>query len=173
MTIADWKFPEGRFLAYVLGPLEQGRPPIFIVLNAAPEEIAFELPKMPEYKNWQQILNTTESKQVTADFASGGRLVAHRTPHHVDIMIMHDREEPGANVGAGLPKMGLGYRAQQRLLHEIVGAVSTPSESPRIAPQSRNLSLDETVKIGHWFFLPANPHLGALFQTYVHSVIGV
>ena len=47
--------------------------PIFIVLNAAPEEIAFKLPKMPEYKSWQQVLNTTDVKQTTADFASGSR----------------------------------------------------------------------------------------------------
>ena len=63
MTESDWNFPEGRFLAYVLGPMEQGQPPIFIVLNAAPEEIAFKLPEMPEYKSWQQVLNTTEDVQ--------------------------------------------------------------------------------------------------------------
>jgi isoamylase len=71
MKDQDWKFPEGRFLAYVLGPVEQGQAPIFIVLNAAPEEIAFKLPKMPEYKSWQQVLNTAGSQQTTADFASG------------------------------------------------------------------------------------------------------
>jgi glycogen operon protein len=71
MTIDDWKFPEGRFLAYVLGPMEPGQPPIFIVLNAAPEEIAFKLPKMPEYRSWQQVLNTTEVRQVSGGFASG------------------------------------------------------------------------------------------------------
>ena len=43
--------------------MEPGQAPIFIVLNAAPEEIAFKLPKMPEYKSWQQVLNTTEAKQ--------------------------------------------------------------------------------------------------------------
>ena len=32
-----------------------------IVLNAAAEEIAFTLPRMTEYKNWQQVLNTTEA----------------------------------------------------------------------------------------------------------------
>ena len=37
MKEEDWNFPEGRFLAYVLGPAEQGQQPIFIVLNAAPE----------------------------------------------------------------------------------------------------------------------------------------
>ena len=70
MTEQDWNFPEGRFLAYVLGPAEQGQPPIFIVLNAAPEAIAFKLPKMPEYKNWEQVLNTADSEQTAASFAS-------------------------------------------------------------------------------------------------------
>jgi glycogen operon protein len=55
----------------VLGPVEQGQAPIFIVLNAAPEAIAFKLPKMPEYKAWQQVVNTADSKQVVAGFASG------------------------------------------------------------------------------------------------------
>ena len=71
MTEADWNYPEGRFLAYVLGPSEPGGAPIFIVLNAAPEEIAFQLPKMPEYKNWWQVLNTADNVQGTAEFASG------------------------------------------------------------------------------------------------------
>ena len=71
MEESDWNFPEGRFLAYVLSPLEQGQPPIFIVLNAAPEEIAFNLPKMPEYKSWKQVLNTTEPAQTGLELASG------------------------------------------------------------------------------------------------------
>ena len=53
------------------GPMEQGQAPIFIVLNAAPEEIAFKLPKMTEYKNWHQVLNTADDKQAAADLASG------------------------------------------------------------------------------------------------------
>ena len=71
MKEADWKFPDGRFLAYVLGPMEPGGTPIFIVLNAAPEEIAFKLPKTPEYRSWQQVLNTTESEPTSPEFASG------------------------------------------------------------------------------------------------------
>ena len=51
--------------------MEQGQAPIFIVLNAAPEEIAFKLPQMPEYKNWQQVLNTTEAGADATGFASG------------------------------------------------------------------------------------------------------
>ena len=46
------------------------------MLNAAPEEIAFKLPKMPEYKSWQQVLNTTDIEQTTADFASGAETKA-------------------------------------------------------------------------------------------------
>ena len=71
MQVEDWNFPESRFLAYVLGPNEQGGKPMFIVLNAAPEEIAFKLPKLPEYKAWRQLLNTADVKQATMDFASG------------------------------------------------------------------------------------------------------
>ena len=93
MKESDWKFPEGRFLAYVLGPMEQGQAPIFIVLNAAPEEIAFKLPKMTEYKSWQQVLNTTEDVQATRRFRRGRR------------------DEGAAALGAGL--CGLRMNARQ------------------------------------------------------------
>jgi len=76
MKEQDWNFPEGRFLSYVLGPIEPGQAPIFIVLNAAPEEIAFKLPKLPEYKSWQQLLNTTDTEQKAVDFASGSDVKA-------------------------------------------------------------------------------------------------
>jgi isoamylase len=46
------------------------------VLNAAPEEIAFHLPKLPEYSRWQQVLNTTELKQDSVEFASGAQTTA-------------------------------------------------------------------------------------------------
>jgi glycogen operon protein len=71
MTESDWNFPEGRFLSYVMGSLEPGGSAIFIVLNAAREEIAFKLPKMTEYKSWQQILNTTEARLNSVDFPPG------------------------------------------------------------------------------------------------------
>ena len=38
MTEADWNFPEGRFLAYVLNSIEPGDAPLYIVLNAAPAD---------------------------------------------------------------------------------------------------------------------------------------
>jgi len=76
MKEQDWNFPEGRFLSYVLGPVESGQAPIFIVLNAAPEAIAFKLPRMAEYKSWQRLLNTADSEQTAASFASGADLEA-------------------------------------------------------------------------------------------------
>ena len=49
MTEQDWNFPNGRFLSYVLGARRaaDSRRSI-IVLNAAPEAIAFTLPTVPE-----------------------------------------------------------------------------------------------------------------------------
>ena len=76
MKETDWNFPEGRYLAYVLGPLRPGQAPILIVLNAAPEAIGFKLPTLPEYRSWQQVLNTTEDKQITPVFASGAETTA-------------------------------------------------------------------------------------------------
>ena len=49
---------------------------IMLVLNAAPEAIAFKLPKMPEYKSWQQVLNTVDVKQKVVNFASGSETSA-------------------------------------------------------------------------------------------------
>ncbi|MCO5130833.1 MAG: glycogen debranching protein GlgX [Xanthobacteraceae bacterium] len=71
MTPEDWNFPESRFLAYVLGPVENDAAPIFIVLNAAPDDIAFHLPRLPEYRTWRQLLNTAEETPGAAELPSG------------------------------------------------------------------------------------------------------
>ena len=71
MKQEDWNFPESRFLSYVLGAVEKAGEPIFVVLNAAPEEIAFKLPKMPEYKLWRQLLNTADVRAQVRNSASG------------------------------------------------------------------------------------------------------
>ncbi|HKU06253.1 MAG TPA: glycogen debranching protein GlgX [Bradyrhizobium sp.] len=76
MKEQDWNFPEGRFLSYVLAPVEPGGAPIFIVLNGAPEEIAFHMPRLPEYRRWQQVLNTIALKQSPAEFAAGAETKA-------------------------------------------------------------------------------------------------
>ena len=69
-------FRKAAFSPMCWDRLEPGQPPIFIVLNAAPEAIKFNLPKMPEYKSWQQLLNTADVKQAVADFASGSEATA-------------------------------------------------------------------------------------------------
>jgi len=76
MTNQDWSFPDGRFLSYVLAPPEPGQPALFILLNAAADEIVFRLPKLQEYRSWQQVLNTTEIEQAPADFAPGAEASA-------------------------------------------------------------------------------------------------
>jgi glycogen operon protein len=58
MVKEDWEFPEGRFLSYVLAPLEPGGEPVYIVLNAAPEPINYTLPRLPEYSHWTCLLNS-------------------------------------------------------------------------------------------------------------------
>src|SRR5262245_36303604 len=74
---------------------------------------------------------------------------------------MHNREQPGAEIRPRLPEMRFGNRAQQSLLHEIIGAIGAPSECPGIAAKPRDLSLDEAMKFGHCFsFVHRPPGLG-------------
>src|SRR6516164_11713982 len=86
------------------------------------------------------------------------RVFAHVAPYIINVLIMHYREEPSADIGALLPEMSLGDAAQKRVLHEIVRPiavarerprVATARERPRIATQSRDLLFDEAVKFGH------------------------
>lgn len=60
MMVSDWNFPEGRFLSYVLAPLDEKSPALFVVLNAAPDPIEFTLPRLHTYKNWELVLHTSE-----------------------------------------------------------------------------------------------------------------
>jgi glycogen operon protein len=76
MTEQDWNFPESRFLSYVLGPVDNNADPIFIVLNAAPEPIQFTMPKLPEYKQWTCVLDTTETQRTSVSHQSGANAEA-------------------------------------------------------------------------------------------------
>ena len=71
MTEADWKFPEGRFLSYVLGPIEPGGPSLYIVLNAAPQPIKFTFPALRPGGRWQPVLNTAAETKGSETFAPG------------------------------------------------------------------------------------------------------
>jgi glycogen operon protein len=81
MTETDWNYPEGRFLCYVLGPLEQGQPPLYIVLNAAPEAIEFLLPPLPDIKHWTLLLDTGSGAEPGQEFPSGAK--RHAPPRSV------------------------------------------------------------------------------------------
>lgn len=64
MKEADWNFPEGRFLSYVLGPTTSEGKPLFIVLNAVPHPISFTFPHVPHVSRWQGRLNSTDWPKV-------------------------------------------------------------------------------------------------------------
>jgi isoamylase len=72
MTEKDWNFPEGRFLAYALGPLRNDEPVLYVVLNAAPQTIDFTLPELPGCSHWVAVLDTTGTLQVQK-LPSGGQ----------------------------------------------------------------------------------------------------
>jgi glycogen operon protein len=76
MVEQDWNFPQGRFLSYVLGPVEQADAPLYIVLNAALETIEFTLPTLPQYRRWTALLETAPEPRLGAQLASGSKLQA-------------------------------------------------------------------------------------------------
>src|SRR5262245_1153014 len=76
MTEADWNFPEGRFLSYVLGPAQAGQSPLFVVLNAAVQEIEFTFPKLPEYSRWLAVLDTVNRIEPGKEHAAGSKAQA-------------------------------------------------------------------------------------------------
>jgi glycogen operon protein len=76
MTQADWNFPDGRFLSYLLGPQQQGKSPLFIVLNAASLPIEFCFPKLPEYSRWLPLLDTVNRIEPGKAHPSGSKAQA-------------------------------------------------------------------------------------------------
>ena len=58
MTEADWNFPNGRLLAYVLGGLSKDAAPLYIALNAASDAIAIALPAIEGWRAWRGEMNT-------------------------------------------------------------------------------------------------------------------
>jgi isoamylase len=76
MTEHDWRFPEGRFLSYVLSSPEPGGAPLYIVLNATPEAITFTVPTLLEHTQWNVVLDTATSPRLGKQFASGATMQA-------------------------------------------------------------------------------------------------
>jgi isoamylase len=75
MTEADWNFPEGRFLSYLLGPVAEA-PPLYVVLNAAPETVEFMLPTVPMFSRWTELINTAAMSERGRNFAVGERTLS-------------------------------------------------------------------------------------------------
>ena len=58
MAEADWNFPDGRFLSYVLAPAWDGGEPLFIVLNGADQAVELSFPEWPRIGRWQRVVDT-------------------------------------------------------------------------------------------------------------------
>jgi glycogen operon protein len=61
MTDEDWNFPDGRFLAYVLGAVADDGAPLYVALNAAAEPIAITLPQIEGWSGWREEFNTASA----------------------------------------------------------------------------------------------------------------
>jgi glycogen operon protein len=81
MTEQDWNFPEGHFLSYVLGPLERGRPPLYVVLNAADHALEFFLPKVVAVQRWSCVFATVLPREARHATLSGHK--CHAPAHSV------------------------------------------------------------------------------------------
>jgi isoamylase len=74
MTEQDWKFPNGRFLSYLLGPCEAGCIPLYVVLNGATHAVEFTLPRVPAFHHWHCVFATARLHEVGhAGFAAETR----------------------------------------------------------------------------------------------------
>jgi glycogen operon protein len=76
MTEADWNFPEGRFLAYMLAPASSRGEPLFITINAARQSIEFTLPEWPQVQQWANVLDTGENGERSGSGSPGAKLTA-------------------------------------------------------------------------------------------------
>lgn len=71
MAEADWNFPDGRFLAYVISPDAPATTALFVVLNGAEQPIAFTLPKIEHYKTWRRLLDTSATDSESTQRSAG------------------------------------------------------------------------------------------------------
>jgi hypothetical protein len=64
---------------------------------------------------------------------------AYQAANVVDMLIMQDGKEPGAQIGSGLPKVFFGKRTNEAALHQIVGPRQVFGQCSSIAPQAWDL----------------------------------
>ncbi|MGB8895814.1 MAG: glycogen debranching protein GlgX [Pseudolabrys sp.] len=72
MGEADWNFPDGRFLAYVLGAAVEGGEPLLIVLNGADDTVDITGPEWPAVGRWQCVVDTANGQSNSATLELGG-----------------------------------------------------------------------------------------------------
>jgi isoamylase len=72
MGEADWSFPDGRFLAYVLGAPTEGGEPLLIVLNGADGPVDITGPEWPAVRRWQCVVDTANGQSNSATLELGG-----------------------------------------------------------------------------------------------------
>jgi len=59
MSDEDWWFPEGRYLSYVLAPIDEDGRPLYVVFNAAQEAVPFTAPNWNGVRVWASLLDTS------------------------------------------------------------------------------------------------------------------
>jgi hypothetical protein len=67
----------------------------------------------------------------------------------VCIPVMHEGEEPGAEIGTALPEMLLRNRANESVLDEIVGPGNVAGQRKSIAPEARDFFFEKSTEIVH------------------------
>jgi isoamylase len=76
MTESDWHNPHARFLAYVVGPVDEDGVPLCVVLNADEKPVEFMLPTWPGNRGWNTLLDTALSAFDTALLPPGTKRIA-------------------------------------------------------------------------------------------------
>jgi glycogen operon protein len=71
MREADWNYPDGRFLSYVLAASRESGQPLFVVLNGVDEPVDVTFPEWPGIGHWQCVLDTAKG-QLPSDASAAG-----------------------------------------------------------------------------------------------------
>ena len=72
--------------------------------------------------------------------------LACRAADVVDMLVLQDREEPGAQIRSALPKIGFREGTGERSLDQIVGIDQVALQRPRIARKAGNQGCDFAIK---------------------------
>jgi len=82
----------------------------------------------------------------------------------VDVLIVHQREEPGTEVRTGFPKMLLNQGPNQRVLDQVIGALDISGQRARITVQKRDLLFEKALKSDIDFSSGHNGHSRIIYR---------